>query len=99
MRFEEVKDDLIEELNDNKKDILECSYPEDRITEMVDSAIPIYYSDQISCLNSDHSLATVDDCGLLKENPSVYDTIVTSMYEQLSNLAHTWLYEAQGEEE
>mgnify|MGYP003674477875 CR=1 FL=1 len=53
--------DLIDELKNNKKEILEHEYPSDLITEYVDGYIPIYNGDLIDVLSSDHTLANVDD--------------------------------------
>jgi len=96
MTFYEVIQNLKQDLNDNKADILKNPYPEDRLHEYVDTNIPVYYSDQIDCLASDHDLASVSDEGLLPENATVYDIIVASMYENLSSVAYEWL---QGIEE
>ena len=97
MTFSEVIQNLKHDLNNNKTEILEHSYPEDMLDEYIDSAIPIYYSDQIECLASDHDLATVSDPGLLPENASVYDIVVASIYEHLSSIAYEWLQEVQEE--
>jgi hypothetical protein len=83
--------DLIDELNDNKKEILEREYPSDLITEYADSYVPIYNGDLIDVLGSDHTLAGVDDYGLLPQNPSVHDIIRTAIYERLIGVAYEWL--------
>jgi hypothetical protein len=83
--------DLIDELNDNKKEILEHEYPSDLITEYADGYVPIYNGDLIDVLGSDHTLAEVDDYGLLPQNPSVHDIIRTAIYEKLIVVAYTWL--------
>jgi hypothetical protein len=82
---------LIEELNDNKKKILEHEYPSDLIHEYADGWIPVYNSDLIDALSSDHSLSDVDDHGLLPQNPSVHDIIRTAIYEKLIGVAYEWL--------
>jgi hypothetical protein len=82
---------LIEELNDNKKEILEHEYPSDLIHEYADGWIPVYNSDLIDALSSDHSLCDVDDHGLLPQNPSVHDIIRTAIYEKLIGVAYEWL--------
>ena len=83
--------DLIDELNDNKKEILEREYPRDLITEYADGYVPIYNGDLIEALSSDHTLANVDDTGLLPQNPSVHDIIRMAIYERLINVAYNWL--------
>ena len=87
----QLEKNLIDELNDNKKEILEREYPSDLITEYADGWIPIYNSDLIETLSSDDSLSNVDDTGLLPENPSVHDIIRTAIYERLIGVAYEWL--------
>lgn len=90
--------DLIDELNDNKKEILEHEYPSDLITEYADGWIPIYNGDLIEVLSSDHSLSNVNDTGLLPENPSVHDIIRTAIYERLIGVAYEWLNDNEEKE-
>ena len=87
----ELEKNLIEELNDNKKEILEREYPSDLIHEYAEGWVPIYNSDLIETLSSDHSLSNVDDTGLLPKNPSVHDIIRTAIYERLVGAAYEWL--------
>ena len=94
----QLEKDLVDELNSNKKEILENQYPEDAIRELADSYVPIYNYDLIDALSCDHTLAYVDDTGLLPENPSVYGIIRMAIYERLSNAAHTWLDDNQKKE-
>ena len=86
--------DLVEEVTntiDNEmKDLLENRYYQDRLTEIVDEAIPVYNSELLGLLSDNHSLAEVDDLGLLPENPDVYDIIRTAVYEQLSYEANRY---------
>jgi len=63
----QLEQDLVDELNSNKKEILENQYPEDAIRELADSYVPIYNYDLIEALSCDHTLAYVDDNGLLPE--------------------------------
>ena len=90
--------DLIDELNDNKKEILEREYPSDLITEYADGYVPIYNYDLIEESSSDHTLANVDDTGLLPQNPSVHDIIRMAIYERLINVAYTWLSDNEKKE-
>ena len=87
----ELEKNLIDELNDNKKEILEREYPSDLIHEYADGWIPVYNSDLIEALSSDHTLANVDDTGLLPQNPSVHDIIRMAIYERLIGVAYEWL--------
>jgi len=90
--------DLIDELNDNKKEILKREYPSDLITEYADSYVPIYNYDLIEALSSDHTLSNVDDSGLLPQDPSVHDIIRMAIYEKLINVAYTWLSDNEKKE-
>ena len=94
----QLEENLVDDLNDNKKEILEHKYPSDLITEYTDGWIPIYNSDLIEVLSSDHTLANVDDTGLLPQNPSVHDIIRMAIYERLINVAHTWLSDNEKKE-
>tara|TARA_R100001443_G_scaffold41349_1_gene54784 strand:- start:366 stop:692 length:327 start_codon:yes stop_codon:yes gene_type:complete len=93
----QLEKSLVDELNDNKKEILEREYPSDILHEYVDGWIPIYNGDLIDVLGSDHTLSEIDDRGLLPENPSVHDIIRTSIYERLINVAYEWLNENEKE--
>jgi len=94
----QLEKDLVDELNDNKKEILEREYPSDLITEYADGWIPIYNGDLIEVLSSDHSLSNVNDTGLLPENPSVHDIIRTAIYERLIGVAYEWLNDNEEKE-
>jgi len=95
----QLEKNLIDELNDNKKEILENEYPSELITEYVDGWIPVYNGDLIEVLNSDHTLAYVDDEGLLPENPDVHSIIRTAIYERLIGVAYEWLNENENKKE
>ena len=95
----QLEKNLIDELNDNKKEILENEYPSDLITEYADSWIPVYNSDLIEALSDDHTLAYVDEQGLLPEEPSVHDIIRVAIYERLMAVAYKWLNENENKKE
>ena len=89
----QLEKNLVDDLNDNKKEILNAKYPDDLIHEYVDGWIPIYNSDLIEVLSSDHTLANVYDSGLLPQDPSVHDIIRTAIYERLISVAFEWLHD------
>jgi hypothetical protein len=99
MTINQLEQNLIDELNSNKKEILENQYPEDLVTQLADSYVPIYNVDLLDCLSDDYTLAQVDDTGLLPENPSVHDIVRIAICEKLMNVAHTWLYDNQKQQE
>ncbi|MEY4718975.1 MAG: mimic ocr, partial [Pseudomonadota bacterium] len=86
---------LISALEDEKLDILLDSYPEDRISEMADSRVPIYYSELAQCLADDTSLAELEDEGLAEGVTDVFKRIQIAIYERLSGVAYQWLSEVQ----
>ena len=89
--------DLIKDLEYNKAEILNEHYPEDRVTEIADRWVPIYYHDLAHCLADDISLAELDDEGLAEGVTDVFKRIQIAIYERLSSAAYEWLYEAQEE--
>lgn len=89
--------DLIKDLEDNKAEILNERYPEDRMHEMADGRVPVYYHDLARCLADDISLAELDDEGLAEGITDVFKRIQIAIYERLSAAAYEWLYEAQEE--
>jgi hypothetical protein len=99
MTMYQLEKNLIDDLDFNKKEILEHEHPEDLITEYADGWVPVYNINLLDCLSTDYALAQVDEPGLLPESPSVYDIIRIAIYEKLTNVAHAWLYENQKKQE
>ena len=93
-----LEKDLISGLECEKDDILSSDYPEDRIIEMADSYIPVYYSELAQLLASDIGLAEPDDTGLVEGVTDVWKIIQASIYERLSATAFQWLSEQEVEE-
>lgn len=87
-KYYQIEEELREAVKQEFPEILDERYYQDRLTELADSHIPVYYSNLIDCLADNHNLAEVDDSGLLPENPSVYQIISTAMYEALSQVAN-----------
>ena len=56
--------------------------------EIIDGELPIYYSDMAKLLAENTNFATVEDEGLLPENPTVWDIITMSVYEFLRGEYH-----------
>ena len=87
---------LIEELNDNKEEILNSSYPEDLINDYADSWIPIYNWDVLETAQSDVYLlseADEDETG-----GSIVQKIQTAIYYRLTDAGNKWLQDNQNEE-
>lgn len=94
-------DDLISDIEDEIKDefleLLDDRHYQDRLHEMVDNAIPIYYSDLARMLADDTSLASVDDEGLVEGVNDVFKIIQIAIYERLSQAAHAKFDELKDE--
>ena len=82
-----LEQNLIEELNDNKEDILENSCPEDIVTEYADSWVPIYNYDLLEVAQSDLSLGYESDT----QEGDIYKQLSWAIYERLHYVAHMWL--------
>jgi len=70
------RDSIMDELNDMSN-------------EIIDNNLPIYYSDMAKLLAENTNFASVDDEGLLPENPTVWNIITMSIYEWLSSEYHS----------
>ena len=87
----QLEQDLLAELNDNKKEILEHKYPEDILHEYVDSNVPVYNYDRLQLACDDLWLGYPSDSGLSDGCDNAYDIIASNIYEKLSEAAHDWL--------
>ena len=86
-----ITQDLIAELEDNKEEILEHEYPQDLVSEYVDSNISVYTYEQIMIYANNHNdLAIYDnDCG------NFQDAVVSAIYSYLAEQADAWLFEQE----
>ena len=94
----ELIDNLREALAEERDAILNDADGEDRLHEIVDGLVPIYYGELAHLLAQDTSLGFVDDIGLVasaKQDVSAFDIISVSIYEHLIAAAYTWLREVQ----
>jgi len=90
---------MTESLEDSKAEILDSQYPDDLVHEIVDGWVPIYYGELAEMLCCDHSLANVDDTGLIDPDSSVWAIISVAIYERLSDAANEWLEKQKGSTE
>lgn len=88
-----IAKDMKEELESIKEEILEDAYPEDRISEYVDSCISVYTYDRIMIFANNYNDLDVDQW----EGSHFLDAIVFAIYEYLHGEASAWLYEQQEE--
>ena len=107
----ELIDNLREALDEERDEILNDANGEDRLHEIVDGLVPIYYGELAHLLAQDTSLGFVDDIGLVasaqtqqqktleycnaKQDVNAFDIISVSVYEHLTAAAYAWLEEAK----
>ncbi len=94
-----LEKDLISALECEKDDILAADYPEDRVAELADSYVPVYYYELAQLLAGDTGLAEPEDTGLVEGVTDVWQILQTSVYERLSSAAYQWLSEQEVEDE
>jgi len=94
--LENLKKSLIEELNDNKSEILDNKYPDDLISEYVDSNVPIYHFDILQYGAENTDLGTYEpDIYAFDGKPTAVNAIAGRIYEELSETAQKWLSDNQ----
>ena len=79
-------------LDEERQELLDDVYADDRLHEIVDGTVPVYYGELAECLQSDHALAYVDDEGLI-DDFSVWRIIQVAIYERLMQEAQAWIDE------
>ena len=83
-------------LDEERQELLDDVYAADRLHEIVDGTVPVYYGELAECLQSDHTLAYVDDEGLIDvtaDDFSAWRIIQVAIYERLMQEAQEWLDE------
>jgi hypothetical protein len=84
----ELEKNLIQELNDNKEEILEN---EDLLYEYVDSHVPVYNYDRLQLACDDLWLGYPSESGISEGCDNAYDIIAHNIYEKLMEKAQSWL--------
>ena len=84
----DLEKDMRAEIRDRKDELLESKYPEDLITEMVDSSVPVYHHDLLDVAASDNSLA-LDEPEVLAFDgkPTPINAIAGNIYQKLYEIA------------
>jgi DNA-binding PadR family transcriptional regulator len=91
-----LEQNLIEELNDNKEEILNSSYPEDLINDYADGWIPIYNWDVLETAQSD--LYLLNEADEDETGGSIIQKIQTAIYYRLTDAGNKWLQDNQDQE-
>ena len=89
--------DFQEELENCKSEILEATYPEDLLSEMADSWVPVYNYDRLLLACDDLWLGYPSEGYVTKDCENAYDIIATNIYERLVIIGYDWLEHAQKE--
>jgi len=90
-----ITQDLIAELEDNKEEILEHEYPQDLVSEYVDSNISVYTYEQIMIYANNHSDLQIHDNDCVGSFSNFQDAIVSAIYSYLATQADAWLFEQE----
>ena len=92
-----LEQNLIEELNDHKEEILESTYSEDLIQEYAESWVPIYNYDLLEVVQSDLTLGyeASDDIS----GGDIFNKISLAIYYRLTYVGNQWLQDNQVEVE
>jgi len=85
-----LKEEIESQVKDEARELFEGAYPEDRIHEIADGSVPIYNADLADVLASDPEVAYMDDPGLAEGCDDLYRRIAISIYEKLTQHAHTY---------
>ena len=91
----QLEKDLIDELNDNKKEILDN---EDLLHEYVDSNVPVYNYNRLQLACDDLWLGYPSGSGISKGCNNAYDIIGNNIYEKLMEKAQSWLNDNEKKE-
>ncbi len=77
-------------VRDEAKSLLEEPYPEDRLSEIVDSSVPIYTSDLMDIAANDINMATLEpELGpAFDGTPTPANIIAANIYEALQVVAY-----------
>ena len=94
----DIVNNMLEELNDDKEEIFENTYPDDVVHEYVDSHIPVWSAALFGILHDEGTALELDDTGLWEYDSekgafeNIERLIQACIYEKLSNRAFEWLH-------
>lgn len=91
-----LEQNLIAELNDNKEEILNSSYPEDFIHDYADGWIPIYNYDVLETVQSDMYL--ISEAEELESDSGIIGKLQYAIYSRLLEAGCKWLQDNQDQE-
>ena len=91
----QLEKDFLEELENNKNEILEAKYPEDLLGERADSWVPVYNYDRLQLACDDLWLGYPSEGYVTKDCENAYDIIAVNIYERLVIIGYDWLEQRQ----
>ncbi len=99
--IEEIKADALEELEERFKAEPDMQYPEDMVSEIADSSVPVYTHDLITVAqNSVDVMYHENELGpAFGGEPTIPNIIATAIYEIVQENLYEKLYELQQEHE
>jgi len=99
--IEQIKSDALEELEDRFKAEPDMAYPEDMVSEISDSSVPVYTFElaQIAQSSMDVMLHDNELPPAFDGTPTVTNLIATAIYELVQEVLYERLYELQQEYE
>ena len=93
----QLEKDFLEELEECKSEILEATYPEDLLSEMAESNIPVYNYELLQLVSDDLWLGYPSESGLTEGYEDAYQIIGMNIYERLLDISLQWLEQAREE--
>ncbi|MDQ6990127.1 MAG: hypothetical protein Q9M11_00135 [Mariprofundaceae bacterium] len=99
--IEQIKLDTLEELEERFKAEPDMAYPEDMVSEIADSSVPIYTFDLIQIAQSSVDVLTHENelPPAFDGTPTITNQIATAIYEIVQEELYEKLYELQQEHE
>lgn len=88
----DLERDLRAEIDERASELRADAYPEDTLTEMVDSSVPIYTADLLDVARSDLAIASAEpELGpAFDGSPTPANIIAANIYEHLSAVASSY---------
>ena len=91
----QLEKNLIDELNQDKKELLKDKYPEEMLYGYINSNVPFYNVEKLQLACDDLWLGYPSEDGLSAGSTNAYDIIANNIYEKLEKVALDWLKSAK----
>lgn len=97
--LQDLYDEIERDIDGELPSLLEGGDADRFISESLDSTIPADHGSLAELLNNHNELASIDDMGLVGENPTVWDIIQRATYENVRSHAFEYFEEKKTEYE